>query len=222
LGEILPHLDERTLFAARWGLRGTPQEIEAEARPRLRALLDEIRTRSLVQAAVAYGWFPAARDGDALQVSGPQGPVRWTFPRQGRDPFLALPDFFAESQDIIGLQVVTMGPRFTEEATALHQAGRYRDYLELHGLGVQLAEAFAEYWHGRMREDVGIRAGERFSFGYPACPDLGGRRDLLRLVGAERIGVTVTDGEMLVPEQSTDALIVHHPLARHFTMRGGT
>jgi 5-methyltetrahydrofolate--homocysteine methyltransferase len=239
LSDYLPHLDTKALFTARWGLRpavgedrSTAEVIEAEGRPRLRALLDKVRAEKLARARVAFGFFPAWSDGNDLVITRTvdgsprhaqslrQNEVRLTFPRQDRPPHLAIPDYFAAARDVIGLQVVTMGPAFTGAANDLYRAGRYRDYLELHGLGAGLTEALADYWHGRMRAMLGIGGGKRYSFGYPACPDLAGRRAIVELVGAAGIGVELTETDLLVPETSTDAMIVHHPAATYFSVRG--
>jgi 5-methyltetrahydrofolate--homocysteine methyltransferase len=224
LSDYLPHLDERALFTGRWALRAAigdertvPEILETEARPRLRALLATVRGRNLARARVAYGFFHAHSEGDDLVIVHDDATHRLTFPRQSRAPGLAIPDYFAASGDVIGLQVVTVGPAFTEAAAELYEQGRYRDYLELHGLGAQLAEALADYWHARMRRLLGVAGGQRYSFGYRACPDLAGRRVILDLLDAGRIGVALTETDLLVPEQSTDAMIVHHPAAIHFS-----
>jgi 5-methyltetrahydrofolate--homocysteine methyltransferase len=221
-------MNERALLAGRWGLRaaiGDPRTAEeilnTEGRPRLRALLAEVRSRQLARARVAYGFFEAYAEGEDLVIVHDGAPHRLTFPRQQREPHLALPDYFAGQGegDVIGLQVVTVGPAFTEAAAELNAEGRYREYLEMHGLGAQLAEALADYWHDRMRSLLGIGGGQRYSFGYPSCPDLTGRRVIAELTGAKRIGVELTETDLLVPEQSTDAMIVHHPAAIHFSVR---
>jgi 5-methyltetrahydrofolate--homocysteine methyltransferase len=226
LSDCLTHLDQRALFSGRWGLRPAADDprpaaeiIDAEGRPRLRHWLDVIRARGLFGAKVAYGFFDARSDGDDLVIEHRGRIHRLTFPRQRRPPYRALPDYFAPTGDVIGLQVVTVGPALAAAAAELHAEGRYRDYLELHSLGGQLAEALADFWHGRMRQMWGIAGGERYSFGYPACPDLTGRRMVAELTGADRIGVELTEAHLLVPEQSTDAMIVHRPDAVHFTVR---
>ncbi|PIF04975.1 MAG: hypothetical protein CSA63_00175 [Propionibacterium sp.] len=151
---------------------------------------------------------------------------------------MCLADYFRDAEmsarlgpDVIEFQVVTLGERFSEYTAELFAADKYREYLELHGLGVQLAEALAEFWHARVREELGLKdrsadkadairnqpyAGSRYSFGYPACPNLEDRRKVMDLLGSERIGVVLSEQLQLHPEQSTDALVVHHPEAKYF------
>ena len=167
--------------------------------------------------------------------------ARFEFPRQPRDRRLCLADFFRDAAeaaelgpDTLALQLVTMGSRVSEETAKMYAGNAYRDYLELHGLSVQLTEALAEMWHHRVRAELGIGAdegtvdaqiadqayrGSRYSFGYPACPDLEMRAPLCRLLRPERIGVELSEEFQLHPEQSTDALIVHHPEAKYFNAR---
>jgi 5-methyltetrahydrofolate--homocysteine methyltransferase len=217
LDEVVPYLDEKALFGGRWGLRGHG----AEARERLRGHLDTIRRERLDEFSVVYGYFPAHSEGTELVVGEN---VRFAFPRQKRDPWLAIPDYFRDAAeaaalgpDVVALQLVTMGRRASGATAELFVKDAYRDYFELHGVTVQLAEALAEAWHARIREELGISGGQRFSFGYPACPDLAQRRALFDLLGAERIGVSLSETFQLDPEQSTDALIVHHPEAHYFS-----
>ncbi|MDR0433311.1 MAG: methionine synthase [Bifidobacteriaceae bacterium] len=225
LSDYLPHLDERALLTGRFGLRavtGDPRSveevIEEEGLPRLRALIDKLRAERLAQARVAYGFFAAHAEGDALLIEDGQTVHRLVFPRQQREPGLAIPDYFDQVRDVIGLQVVTVGPAIGEAARDLYEAGHYRDYLELHAVGAGLTEALADYWHARMRRWLGISGGRRYSFGYPSCPDLAGRRSVVALTEAGRAGVELTETDMLVPEFSTDAMIVHHPAARYFSV----
>jgi 5-methyltetrahydrofolate--homocysteine methyltransferase len=161
--------------------------------------------------------------------------MRFTFPRQRRDRHLCLSDFFrpqaSGETDVIAFHLVTMGSRISAAAAELFAANSYRDYVELHGLSVQLTEALAEMWHARIREELGLAGtdshelgeilrqgyqGSRYSFGYPACPELEDRAKLVALLRPERIGVTLSEELQLHPEQSTDALIVHHPEAKYF------
>ena len=144
---------------------------------------------------------------------------------------MCLSDYVRPDGDVVALQIVTMGRRIAQETAVLFEQNAYRDYLELHGLSVQLTEALAEYWHARVRTELGIAGGdaadvaqilkqkyrgERFSFGYPACPDLSQQKPLCELLGAERIGVTLSEEFQLDPEQSTSAIIFHHPEATYF------
>jgi 5-methyltetrahydrofolate--homocysteine methyltransferase len=203
--------------------------------------LDRVHTEGLMEAAVVYGYFPCVSEGNDLVLLHHDGDLagteraRFTFPRQRRDRRLCLADFFASRgsgrTDVIALQLVTMGSKVAQRAGELYAANAYRDYLELHGLSVQLTEALAEMWHARVREDLGLRAeddpdlagilrqgyrGSRYSFGYPACPDLEDRRTLVELVDPSRIGVELSEELQLHPEQSTDAIVVHHPEAKYF------
>ncbi|HTC68517.1 MAG TPA: methionine synthase [Acidothermaceae bacterium] len=238
-------LDEKATFAGRWGLRGVrggpsyDDLVETEGRPRMRKWLDRIQTEGWLDAGVVYGYFPCVSEGNDLVVLNDDGSdrLRFTFPRQRRDRRLCLADFFRSREsgetDVVGFQIVTIGSRVSDATAALFAENAYRDYLELHGLSVQLAEALAEFWHRRVREELGaagddssdVRAvlehqayrGSRYSFGYPACPDLEDRAKIVELLRPDRIGVTLSEELQLHPEQSTDALIVHHPEAKYFS-----
>ncbi len=247
LADYASMMDERALFLGQWGLKpgrgkdGPSYEelVETEGRPRLRALLDRVQTEGLLEAAVVYGYFPAVAKGDDLVVLGDAGAerCRFTFPRQKRDRHLCLSDFFRPEEsgetDVVGFTVVTIGSRIGEEAAKLFAGNHYREYLELHGLSVQLAEALAEYWHARIRAELGYAGdddatdvqamihklgyrGARFSLGYGACPDLEDRAKIVQLLAPERIGVTLSEEFQLHPEQSTDAIVLHHPEAKYF------
>ncbi|GAA3070740.1 methionine synthase [Streptomyces roseofulvus] len=240
LADYAPWLDETALFKGQWGLKDSGT-VEAEGRPRLRALLDRIAREDLVDAAVVYGWFPCVSKGDDLIVLDEDGGerTRFTFPRQQRGRRLCLADFHRAEEsgevDTVALQVVTVGSRIGEETARLFAADAYRDYLELHGLSVQLAEALAEYWHARVRREWGIGGADpagldgmlrteyqgcRYSLGYPACPDLEDRAKIAALLRPERIGVHLSEEFQLHPEQSTDAIVVHHPEASYFNAGG--
>jgi len=189
---------------------------------------------------VVYGYFPCVSKDDDLIILDEQGNerTRFTFPRQRRGRRLCLADFFrpeeAGETDVVGLQVVTVGSRIGEETAKLFEANSYRDYLELHGLSVQLAEALAEYWHARVRSELGFAGedpneiedmfalkyrGARFSLGYGACPNLEDRAKIADLLRPERIGVHLSEEFQLHPEQSTDAIVIHHPEAKYFNAR---
>ncbi len=253
-------LDERATFMGQWGLKPSRAEdgasyeelVETEGRPRLRSWLERIQTEGLLEAAVVYGYFPAVSDGDDLVIlhHGPEGAtdggsggvpgterMRFKFPRQGRDRHLCLSDFVKSKEsgeiDVVPFQLVTMGNRISEFANELYQANDYRNYLEIHGLSVQLTEALAEFWHARVREELGFSSedpsdmeghfkldyrGARYSFGYPACPDLEDRAKLVDLLKPEVIGVTLSEELQLHPEQSTDAMVLHHPEAKYFSV----
>ncbi|MFF5368375.1 methionine synthase [Streptomyces sp. NPDC013187] len=248
LKEYASWLDEGALFKGQWGLKqartgdGPSYEelVENEGRPRLRGLLDRLQTENLLEAAVVYGYFPCVSKDDDLIILDEQGNerTRFTFPRQRRGRRLCLADFFRPEEsgetDVVGLQVVTVGSRIGEETARLFEANAYRDYLELHGLSVQLAEALAEYWHARVRSELGFAGedpdemqgmfelkyrGARFSLGYGACPDLEDRAKIADLLQPERIGVQLSEEFQLHPEQSTDAIVIHHPEAKYFNAR---
>ncbi|WP_327229952.1 methionine synthase [Streptomyces murinus] len=248
LKEYASWLDEGALFKGQWGLKqvrtgeGPSYEelVETEGRPRLRGLLDRLQTENLLEAAVVYGYFPCVSKDDDLIVLDEQGNerTRFTFPRQRRGRRLCLADFFRPEEsgerDVVGFQVVTVGSRIGEETAKLFEANAYRDYLELHGLSVQLAEALAEYWHARVRTELGFGGedpadieemfalkyrGARFSLGYGACPDLEDRGKIAALLEPERIGVHLSEEFQLHPEQSTDAIVIHHPEAKYFNAR---
>src|SRR6516225_996387 len=246
LAEYAAFLDERATFLGQWGLKpargaaGPSYEelVEAEGRPRLRMWLDRIQAEGLVEAAVVYGYFRAVSEGDDLVVLDDSGAERerFRFPRQRHDRHLCLADFFRPAPsgetDVVGFQLVTVGAKISKATAELFAKDAYRDYLELHGLSVQLAEALAEYWHARVRAELGLAGfdppaldgilkvgyrGCRYSFGYPACPNLEDRAKVVRLLRPERIGVMLSEEFQLAPEQSTDALIAHHPEARYFS-----
>ncbi len=251
-------LDERALFLGQWGLRGQrggdgpsyEELVESEGRPRLRYWLDRLTADGvLAHAAVVYGYFPAVSEGDEVIVLAEPDPAaperyRFAFPRQQRDRFLCIADFIRSRElaaqngqvDVLPFQLVTMGSPIAAFANELFAQNNYRDYLEVHGIGVQLTEALAEYWHRRIREELvldghavadddpvdvqeyfklGYR-GARYSFGYGACPDLEDRAKLVSILESERIGVTLSDELQLHPEQSTDAFVLLHPEAKYF------
>jgi 5-methyltetrahydrofolate--homocysteine methyltransferase len=261
LADYTELLDERALFLGQWGLRGVrggegpsyEELVETEGRPRLRYWLDRLSTEGvLAHAAVVYGYFPVVSDGDDVIVLTEPRPdaddrFRFNFPRQQRDRFLCIADFVRSRSlaadrgevDLMPFQLVTMGEPIADFANELFASDSYRDYLEVHGIGVQLTEALAEYWHRRIREELrfsGDRAmaaedpdavedyfklgyrGARFSFGYGACPDLEDRVKTMALLEPERIGVMLSEEMQLHPEQSTDAFILHHPEAKYFNV----
>ncbi|MCX5534612.1 methionine synthase [Streptomyces sp. NBC_00006] len=248
LKEYASWLDEGALFKGQWGLRqartgdGPSYEelVESEGRPRLRGWLDKLHTDNMLEAAVVHGYFPCVSKGEDLIILDDAGNerTRFTFPRQRRGRRLCLADYFRPEEsgetDVVGLQVVTVGSRIGEETAKLFASDSYRDYLELHGLSVQLAEALAEYWHARTRAELGFAGedpaemedmfalkyrGARFSLGYGACPNLEDRAKIAELLEPERIGVQLSEEFQLHPEQSTDAIVIHHPEAKYFNAR---
>jgi 5-methyltetrahydrofolate--homocysteine methyltransferase len=190
---------------------------------------------------VVYGYFPCGSEGDDLiiyQEDQRTERLRFTFPRQTDDRFLCLSDFFAPvnsgKTDVVAFHLVTMGRIASDTSAKLFAANDYKKYLYFHGLSVESAEALAELWHKKIREELGIAGkdspdikrlfaqgyqGSRYSFGYPACPKLEDQTKLFELLGGERIGVRLTDEFALDPEQSTNAIIVHHPEARYFNIK---
>ena len=245
IADYLGMLDERALFVGQWGLKGARGEyekmVEEEGRPRLRSLLNEVASKGWLEAAVVYGYFPCVSEGNDLIILHHEGPLegtermRFTFPRQRRDRRLCISDFFASREsgkvDVVAFHVVTMGNTISKAANELFASNSYREYLELHGLSVQLTEALAEHWHARVREELAVRnldspdlqgildqgyCGSRYSFGYPACPDIEQQTLLCELLEPERIGVELSEEFQLHPEQSTSAIIVHHPEAKYF------
>jgi 5-methyltetrahydrofolate--homocysteine methyltransferase len=245
LADYVGMLDERALFVGQWGLKGARGEydkmVEEEGRPRLRSLLNEVQSQGWLEAAVVYGYFPCVSDGNDLVILHHEGELkgqerlRFSFPRQRRDRRLCIADFFAAKDsgktDVVAFHVVTMGNTISKAANTLFEANNYREYLELHGLSVQLTEALAEHWHARVREDLAVRnsdapdlqgildqgyRGSRYSFGYPACPDIEQQVQLCELLEPGRIDVELSEEFQLHPEQSTSAIIVHHPEAKYF------
>jgi 5-methyltetrahydrofolate--homocysteine methyltransferase len=259
VAEFTAMLDERATFLGQWGLRGSRNKdgpsykelVETEGRPRLRYWLDRLTTEGvLAHAAVVYGYFPAVAEGDALIVLAEPRPdaaerFRFAFPRQRRDRRLCLADFYrpravalaADEVDVLPVHLVTMGQAIADYAAELFAKDAYRDYLEVHGLGVQLTEALAEYWHRRIREELTFASGAavagedpveveeffklgyrgaRYSLGYGACPELEDRAKIVTLLRPDRIGVTLSEEFQLHPEQSTDAIVAHHPEAKYF------
>jgi 5-methyltetrahydrofolate--homocysteine methyltransferase len=255
LAEYAALLDERATFLGQWGLRGArggtgpsyEELVETEGRPRLRYWLDRLAADKVLEAAVVYGYLPAYAEGNDLVVLDENAHAeraRFTFPRQRRERRLCLADFFrprgSDSLDVVGFQLVTVGQTISEYTAKLFAAHAYRDYLEVHGLSVQLTEALAEYWHRRIRAELVLPDGRhvvdedppdlagllrteyrgcRYSFGYPACPDLEDRAKVVDLLDAGRIGVTLSEEYQLVPEQATDAIVVHHPEAAYFNAK---
>ncbi|MEU3688800.1 methionine synthase [Streptomyces narbonensis] len=248
LKEYASWLDEGALFKGQWGLKqnragdGPSYEelVETEGRPRLRGWLERLHTENLLEAAVVHGYFPCVSKGDDLIILDEAGNerTRFSFPRQRRGRRLCLADYFRPEEsgetDVVGLQVVTVGSKIGEATAKLFESDSYRDYLELHGLSVQLAEALAEYWHARVRAELGFAGedpaavedmfalkyrGARFSLGYGACPDLEDRAKIADLLRPERIGVHLSEEFQLHPEQSTDAIVIHHPEATYFNAR---
>ncbi|WP_455132051.1 methionine synthase [Microbacterium aurum] len=270
LADYAAFLDERATFMGQWGLKpgrgedgpSYEQLVETEGRPRQRYWLDRILTEGMLDASVAYGYFPVVSEGDdivvlhhgddptgVLGVPGLLAPdggsggaigadrLRFHFPRQRRDRHLNLADFVRSREsgqvDVLPVQLVTAGAAIDAVTAKLFAEDRYRDYYELNGLVMQLTEALAEFWHARIRSELGFAAedptdtaglfkleyrGARFSLGYPACPAMEDRRKVALLLRPERMGVELSDELQLHPEQSTDAFVFHHPEAKYFSV----
>jgi 5-methyltetrahydrofolate--homocysteine methyltransferase len=246
--EVFPYLNERTLISTQWQFRKNnvrPADYERQMRevayPALESLKRLCIEENILQPAAAYGYFPCARQGDDLVILDEDRQterLRFQFPRQTQGEGLCLSDYFRSvndgTPDVVAFFVVTVGHEISRRTRALFAANKYTDYLYLHGLGVESAEALAEYWHKRIRLEWGIAGqdaadvqklfklhyrGCRYSFGYPACPDLEDQAKLFTLLQPERIGVTLSEQFQLEPEQSTSALVVHHPAAKYFNVK---
>lgn len=216
-------------------------QLEDEVRPLLREWLQRVKTDQILQPAVVYGYFRAASEGNEVVVYRPDSTEEWLrleFPRQPDERHLCIADFVRpvgdELPDWIGLVVVTMGRRASEVTSDLFASNEYKDYLHLHGLSVEMAEALMEYWHRRMREEWGFAEadkadlasifrqgyrGGRYSWGYPACPDLAEQVKVSELLDPGRIGVELSDEFQWAPEQSTAAIVLPHPEAKYFVVR---
>jgi 5-methyltetrahydrofolate--homocysteine methyltransferase len=241
-------LDEGAGVRAVPGEHGERPETDDEFKTRIRATFREqfagAKASGVLVPQVVYGYFPANGDGEELVVwsddTRSTEAARFRFPRQRVEPFLCIADFFRPVQsgepDYAAFHIVTMGSAVSEETARLFAANQYQRYLLLHGLGVEMAEALAEYWHKRIREEWGFVGedgptlgglfrqqyrGGRYSWGYPACPDLEDNATVAALLGAERLGIAVGEetGWQYQPEQTTSAIICHHPQAKYFVAR---
>ena len=255
LRELFPYINDTALFKNQWQLKTASQEdylrlVEEKFRPIKKKLEEEIIASGIFEPKVVYGYFPAQGDGNDVVVYNPENLnhkghegaqreiLRFTFPRQKEGRRLCISDFFAPKSsgkmDVIGLSLVTIGSKASEETQRLFEGGEYTRYLYLHGMSVETAEALAEYLHRKMREELGIAGedsphirdlfhqkyrGSRYSFGYPACPNLEDQTKLFALLKPEEnVGVRLTSGFLLEPEQSTSAIVVHHPAAKYFVV----
>ena len=256
LDEVYSYINPIALFRGQWQIKkGALSDAAYEAllddqiRPLFETLKEQCRREGTLSPEVVYGYFPCNSDGDDLILWAPEDVTngtgasprreleRFHFPRQADKRRLCISDFFrplsSGETDVIGLHCVTVGTAASEAAQTLFKANRYTDYLYLHGLGVETAEALAELWHKRMRQELGIAGddsptvkglftqhyrGSRYSFGYPACPDMSDQAKLFRLLDPSRIGCHLTENWQIEPEQSTSAIIVHHPEAKYFNV----
>ncbi|MBS1095072.1 methionine synthase [Gluconobacter wancherniae] len=244
---VLPFLNERSLYQFQWGFRKQGRSLEefmeyakTELRPVLKRMLALNAEQDILRPQALYGYWKAAGDGNDLvlfEEDGTTEAARFTLPRQPKEDGECIADFVRDIndnvRDVVGLQIVTVGQKASDLAREWFEENRYQDYLYLHGLSVEMAEAMAEYTHKRIRAELGYAAeddrdmekmlsqsyrGSRYSFGYPACPRLEDQEPILRLLGAERIGVSLSDGYQLHPEQSTSALVILNPRAKYFTV----
>jgi len=247
LKSLLPFLNERMLYQFHWGFRKMGRTLEdylkwaqQEVKPTLVKLVDRCIEEDILHPKAVYGYWKAASDGDDLVLFDEEGATevtRFSLPRQARAGGICIADFFCEAdsgqRDVIGLQAVTVGQNASDVAREWFEQDRYQDYLYLHGLGVEMAEALAEYVHKRVRAELGFGhedarewdkllsqgyRGSRYSFGYPACPNLADQQKILDLLGADRIGLEMGEEDQLHPEQSTSAIVVHHPQAKYFSV----
>ncbi|HEV7267384.1 MAG TPA: methionine synthase [Falsiroseomonas sp.] len=246
---LVPFINERSLYQFQWGFRKAGRSLEdflgwakQELRPVLKRMLALTEAENILRPQAIYGYWKCAGQGNDLvlfEQDGVTEACRFTLPRQPKEDGECIADFVSDieddpaKRDVIGLQVVTVGQKASDMARAWFEENRYQDYLYLHGLSVEMAEAMAEYVHKRIRAEWGFAAeddrdiekmlsqgyrGGRYSFGYPACPRLEDQVPLLKLLGAERIGVSISDEWQLHPEQSTSAIVLHHPRAKYFSV----
>ena len=247
IDDIVGHLNETALFRNQWQYRPEKGENDADfkarIRPQLREELAKATAAGQLVPQVVYGYYPANGDGNDVVLwkdeTATSELLRYSFPRERKDPWRCIADFFrpvaSGEIDYAAFSIVTMGSVVSEATAKLFAEDRYTEYLKLHGLGVEMAEALAEYWHRRMREEWGFAdedgrlvdmlvrqgyRGGRYSWGYPACPDLEDNLKVADLLEADRIGVEVSEDFQFVPEQTTSAIICHHPKAKYFVARG--
>jgi 5-methyltetrahydrofolate--homocysteine methyltransferase len=241
--ELFPYVNEQALFRGRWGYRRgkmTAEAYEELVRGKVRPMYEELKRRgveeNILAPKVAYGWFRAFAEGDMLVVEHDGRSWPFPFPRQKDPPHLCIADYFRtreEGGDVAGFFVATIGEEMARATRELFTSDRYHDYLMLHAFGVEVTDALAEYWHEAMRRELGIAGdrpasfsgyvvqeyqGSRYGFGYPSCPDLSAHTAVFELLDPGRIGVTLTESMEMVPEQTTSAIVVHHPQAKYFAV----
>ncbi len=240
---LFPLINIQALFRGRWGYRRGKmgageyeQLIQGTVRPKYEELLQRILVEGWLQPKVSYGYFRCHTEENSLIVAAEGQAYVFAFPRQAEPPYLCIADYFKTAQaggDIAGFFIVTIGGRFSEETARLYQENAYHDYLLLHGLSVEITDALAEYWHGKMRQELGIGGkrtgdlhgaitqayqGSRYGFGYPSCPDLEAHCPLFAFLKPEELGISLTENMQMVPEQTTSAIVVHHPQAKYFAV----
>jgi 5-methyltetrahydrofolate--homocysteine methyltransferase len=248
LDEVYPYINTIALFRGQWQFKKAAMSddeyqkmLDEQVIPIFERLKRECKARQILEPRVVYGYYPCNSDGNDLivydAVDHGREVERFSFPRQPGRKRLCISDFFRDvstgQRDVLGLSCVTMGPHVTVRTKELFESNEYTEYLYLHGIGVEAAEGLAEYWHKRMRTELGIGGddageirklftqkyrGSRYSFGYPACPDMSDQEKLFRLLKPQRIGCELTENWQIDPEQSTSAIIVHHPQAKYFNV----
>jgi len=248
LDDVYPYVNTNALFRGQWQFKRGAQSNEDYAtqivntvEPIFERLKAQCKDQDILQPKVVYGYFPCQSEGADLIIfdstDHDKEVERFTFPRQDSRKRLCISDFFRSvesgQKDVLALSCVTVGSHASEAAKKLFDADNYAEYLYLHGLGVETAEALAELWHKRIREELGIAnddspntrdlftqkyQGSRYSFGYPACPEMSDQETLFRLLDPSRIGCILTENWQIDPEQSTSAIIVHHPEAKYFNV----
>jgi len=250
LDRVYAFVNKVALFRGQWQFKKgamSDEEFAEQTTGEVAAIFERLKEQckreAILRPRVVYGYFPCANEGDDLVIYDPIDPVggaeveRFTFPRQDGRQHLCISDFFlpvdSSRRDVIAMHCVTMGEEVSKRARRLFEEDKYTEYLYLHGMGVECAEALAELWHKRIRQELGIDGedsprvhelftqkyrGSRYSFGYPACPDMSDQEKLFRLLRPERIGCVLTENWQIDPEQSTSAIVVHHPAAKYFNV----
>ena len=245
--DVFRFINERTLISTQWQFKKNnvspavyERQMQEVAYPALERLKKLCLDQNILRPAAVYGYFPCSSKGNDLIVYEDDGKterLRFTFPRQDHGDFLCLSDYFLPGEgratDVVALMAVTVGHEVTRVAHEWYEAGKFQDYLFLHGLGVESAEALAEWFHQQIRREWGIAdqdspsiqklfkahyRGNRYAFGYPACPALEDQVKLFQLLEPERIGLALSEQFQLEPEQSTTAVVVHHPQAKYFNV----
>lgn len=247
LRAVLPYINRRTLYRFQWGFKAAGRseaEYQAWARTEVDPIFNRLAERAeredIIRPQAVYGYFPCQSEGNDLIVyhdpDGARERCRFTFPRQEKGRGLCIADFFRATacgeMDVVAFQLVTVGQHASDVARELFAADKYQDYLYLHGMNVETTEGLAEFVHKRIRGELGFSRedarsmadmlkqgyrGSRYSFGYPACPNLADQDKILDLLDAGRIGVTLGEEDQLWPEESTSAIVVHHPQAKYFS-----
>jgi 5-methyltetrahydrofolate--homocysteine methyltransferase len=237
--DVYDCIDRNSLYKMSWQFRSPryrdkevwAQEVRETLEPRLALSMDEARRDGYLQIQAVYGYWPALAEGDSIVVFDPDDRERvigrLSFPRQDAQSRLCLADYVRPREqakpgerDVIALQVVTAGPEASERSNALQRDGQYDDMLRVHGFSTQIAEATAEWLHRRINTELGIpqEQGRRYSWGYPACPELEDHKVVFSILPAPEIGVSLTEAFQMMPEQSTAAIVLHHPQARYFAV----